>query len=393
MLISSFDMEVGGVERSLINLLSSLDYDSYKVDLMLYRHIGDFFDLLPKQPTLLQEVPQYATFRKGIKEIVKEGYWKIALARLRAKYVGDKIAKQKGYTEFGLIPMQYMWKYANPYLPKIEKEYDVAISFLWPHYFVANKVKAKKKIAWIHTDYSYLQIDNEEDERIWEQYNHIVAVSESCKESFLKQYPQLREKVIVIENISTPSFIKEMAEEEGATELKENDGYTKLLTIARLSYAKGIDDAILACKKLVDSGYKIKWYIVGYGAEEASLKALIKQLNLEENFILLGKRINPYPYLKYSDIYVQPSRYEGKAVTVTEAQIMGKAVVITNYNTAPSQVEHGVDGIICGKGVDDIVSGIKQIMDNPSLKEQLERNIANKDYWNKGELDKLYELV
>ncbi|WBW98952.1 glycosyltransferase [Oceanirhabdus sp. W0125-5] len=391
-LISSFDMEVGGVERSLISLLENFDYDKYDVDLMLYRHQGDFMTMLPNGHNLLKEIPEYSTFRKSIFEIIKNGHYRIAFSRIIAKYVGRVISSCKRFEELGLVSMQLGWKYALPALPSLKKEYDVAISYLWPHYFVKEKVNARKKIAWIHTDYSKLEIDNKIDSKMWEDFDLIVGVSESCVSSFLKKYPQFKERTLVIENISSTSFIKKMAE-ESCGELIDKDNCINLITVARLSLAKGIDDAVKACRKLINQGYNIKWYVVGYGSEEKNLKELINNLNLKDKFILLGKKINPYPYVKACDIYVQPSRYEGKAVTVTEAQILGKPVVITNYNTAKSQVKDGFDGIITEMGVDGIVNGVKELINNKELLESLKYNTSNFNFANNYELEKLYGVI
>ncbi len=141
-LISSFDMEVGGVERSLISLLNNFDYEEHQVDLMLYSHTGDFMNLLPNKPSLLNESKKYKTFRMSIGQVLKKGNIPIGLIRIFSKY---KASFDKS-TENGFKQMQYMWKYSLPFLPKLEKEYDVAISYLWPHYFVAEKVKARKKL-------------------------------------------------------------------------------------------------------------------------------------------------------------------------------------------------------------------------------------------------------
>lgn len=392
-LISSFDMSIGGVERSLISLLESFDYDKYDIDLMLYRQQGEFMSMLPKEINLLKEVPEYTTFRKSISEIIKEGQYKMAVSRLAAKYIGQLVTTYKGFKELGLIPMQLVWKFALPVLPSVEKKYDVAISYLWPHYFVGEKVNAKKKIAWIHTDYSYLEIDNKIDAQMWEKFDCIVAVSESCKLSFLKKYPQFEKRTVVIENISSANFIKKMAEDNYISELKDKNNNINIITVARLAYAKGIDDAVRACRRLLDEGYNIVWYVVGYGNEEKNIKELINNLKVENNFILLGKKINPYPYVKACDIYVQPSRYEGKAVTVTEAQILGKPVLITNYNTAMSQVKDGFDGIITSLGVDGIVSGVKKLIDNPEIRNTLQYNTINSNYCNSSEIEKLYCLI
>lgn len=391
-LISSFDMAIGGVERSLISLLENFNYDKYKVDLMLYRQQGKFMSMLPQGPELLEEIPEYATFRKSIREIMKEGQYRIGATRLTAKYLGKFMAYFKGFKETGMIPMQLGWKFALSLLPCINKKYDVAISYLWPHYFVSEKVKARKKIAWIHTDYSYLEIDNRMDAKMWNRFDNIIAVSEGCREAFLIQYPQFEKKTVVIENIASVNFIKKMAEEDCAQELKE-DGNIRIITVARLSYAKGIDDAVRACRKLLDEGYKITWYVVGYGCEEESIKKLIYTLGVENNFILLGMKINPYPYIKACDIYMQPSRYEGKAVTVTEAQILGKPILLTNYKSAKSQVKDGYDGIITDSGVDGIVSGMKSMIDNPKLRKMLQYNTSNSNYKNDSEIEKIYDLI
>jgi len=392
-LISAFDMEIGGVERSLISLLESFDYGRFDVDLMLFRHHGEFMDLLPEGPNLLPEIPQYASFRKPVSEVLRSGHPAIAFSRIAAKYLGHLAAIRKGYKESGLIPMQLGWKFSLPVLPRLKKQYDVAISYLWPHYFIAQKVNARKKIAWVHTDYSCLEIDNKLDAEMWGKFDRIAAVSDGCRTAFLKRYPQFEERTVVIENITSPDYIRKMAKEDVSGEINDNDRDIKLVTVARLAFAKGIDDAVRACRVLLDQGYKVKWYVVGYGCEEACIRDLIRNLGLEDKFILLGKKLNPYPYIKACDIYVQPSRYEGKAVTVTEAQVLGKPVLITNYPTAASQVRDGFDGIITEQGVDGIVKGIKLLIDNPGMRRKLEENTLSTSYFNVYEIEKLYGLM
>ncbi|MGG3671425.1 glycosyltransferase [Bacillus nitratireducens] len=392
-LVASFDMEVGGVERSLISMLEGFDYKKYAVDLMLYRHQGDFMELVCNKVNLLEEIPQYTTFRKSIGETLKDKEYGIGFSRILSKINTRFAGKAKGIVETGYYQMQLMWKYAIPFLPKLDKEYDVAISYLWPHYFVADKVKAKKKIAWIHTDYSTIETDIEMDLKVWNKFDCIVAVSEACKNSFLKKYSALKNKVIVMENITSPQFIRDMANEEIDTPMLLDNRF-KVITVARLSHAKGIDNAVRALRILKDKGYEnIAWYVVGYGGDETMIKNLIRDLKLENSFVLLGKQINPYPYIKEADLYVQPSRYEGKAVTVGEAQILAKPVLITNYTTANSQVKNGVDGYITELSVEGIADGIEKLYKDATVRKQLANNCSNTDYSNKYELNKLYEII
>lgn len=391
-LISSFDMEVGGVERSLISMLNNFDYENNEVDLMLYSHNGDFMPMLNERVNLLDEIEKYTTFRKGIGQTIKEGNLALGVTRILSKMSASIKGKVNKLSETGIYQMQLMWKYALPFLPKIDKEYDVAISYLWPHYFIAEKVKAKRKIAWIHTDYYTIETDINMDLKMWNKFDHIMAVSEECKNAFLKKYPSLKKKVKVMENITSPKFIRKMAEEDIEEEIKKDNSF-KLVSVARLSHAKGIDNAVRALKILHDKGLtNIKWYVVGYGGDEDMIKGLIKENNLEDSFILLGKKINPYPYMKMADIYVQPSRYEGKAVTVGEAQILSKPVIITNYTTAKSQVRENIDGYICELSVDGITSGVERLYNNKEIISKLSTNCSVTNYSNEHELKKLYSL-
>ncbi len=385
-------MEVGGVERSLISLLENFDYDKYDVDLMLYRHKGEFMDLLPYKNNLLDENKVYSTYRKSIKEIFLSGNFLIGLTRIYAKVVAKIFGTIKCMEKTGYYQMQLMWKYALPFLPKSKEEYDVAISYLWPHYYISDKVNAKKKIAWIHTDYSTIETDIKMDLEMWNKFNYIIAVSEECKNAFLNKYPSLIKKVKVMENITSPDFVEKMALKKIDSNIL-NDNSFKLLTVARFDYAKGIDNAVKALKLLHDRGLtNIKWYVVGYGENENNIKALIKENKLEDKFILLGKKINPYPYMKVCDLYVQPSRFEGKAVTVSEAQIIGKPVMITNYTTAKSQVIENVDGYICELSVEGIADGIEKLYRDNGLRQKLANNCINTNYSNRRELQKLYKL-
>lgn len=385
-LIASYNLEVGGVERSLVSMLHHFDYENYNVDLMLYSHNGEFMNLLPGHPNLLKESKSYRTFGMSIGQTVRSGQFIIGLARLLAKYRASQAESSDCY-----LQMQYVWKYSLPFLPSIKKKYDVAISYLGPHYFVGNKVNAKKKIAWIHTDYSSVDTDITMDLEMWSKFDHIMAVSDECKNAFLKKYSQFQDKVVVMENITFPEYIKEMAKAEIDNPLMKDPRF-KIITVARLSFAKGIDNAVRALKMLKNRGYKdIVWYIVGYGADEPTIRELIAENGLQENFILLGKATNPYPFIQSADLYVQPSRYEGKAVTVTEAKILGKPILITNYATSRSQVQDGVDGIITEQSVEGIASGIVKLYHDQKLRDSLAASCYNTDYSNNYELNKLYQ--
>lgn len=392
-LITVYGMEIGGIERSLINMLENFDYSLYDVDLLIFNHSGEFMNLIPNEVNVLSEIIEYASFRRSILRGFKDKQYAISTIRVLAKifaFIKAKLYRVKG--EIGWYYLQLMLKYSSIFLPKIKKEYDIAISYAWPHDIIAKKVISKEKIAWIHTDYSNLEIDNKIDYKIWSKFNYIISISDDCTKAFIEKYPKLENKIILMENITSPQFIKKMSNEIVDDEIPK-DNFFNIVSVGRLSYQKAFDNAIKALKILHEKGYKdIKWYVVGYGGDEALLRDLIKRYNLQDNFILLGKKINPYPYMKACDLYVQPSRYEGKAVTVTEAQILGKPVLITNYATSRSQIKDGYDGIIVDSSIENMADGIERLYKDNDLRILLENNCRNTDYSNSFELNKLYEL-
>jgi len=381
-------MEIGGVERSLLGLLDSIDYSRFHVDLFVYRHSGELMSLIPPDVNLLPEIPAYTTLTRPISQIISEGYWMIALGRLYAKFQTRRFNKRNKSGENTSV-FQYVADATTSYLPTVNnKLYDMAISFIMPHNIVRDKVKARCKIAWIHTDYSSVVINTERELKSWGAYDYIAAISEDTKKSFMQKFPSLSDKLVVIENIIPVNFIREQA----LLENPELDGEIKLLTVGRFCYPKALDQAVRICARLVDNGVPVRWYAIGYGDENTVQKA-IEEFGMQEYFTVLGKKTNPYPYIAACDIYVQPSRYEGKAVTVREAQILGKPVVITAFNTSASQLKNGIDGLIVPMDIDGAAQGIQNLIKNKSLQNKFCRNMTVTDYGNPQEVELIYKLI
>lgn len=173
-----------------------------------------------------------------------------------------------------------------------------------------------------------------------------------------------------------------------------DSGEVRLLSIGRYCTAKNYDNVPAIASLMLDCGVKgLKWYIIGYGSDEELIRKKIQETGMEQHVILLGKKDNPYPYIKTCDIYVQPSRYEGKSITVREAQILGKPVVVTNYPTAPSQINNGVDGIIVPLDNEGCAHGIAEFINNTHLRQQIIENLRRGDYANAAEVEKIYNLL
>jgi Glycosyltransferase len=404
-LITLYDMEIGGIERSLVNMLEQFDYDRYDVDVLVFRHTGELLPMLTDRARLLPEDRRLAAYRKSIAGCVKDGQLLSALVRMGCRYGARlkalRLPVNRQDAGAGYIQMQLVSKYMARLQRKRREHYDAAISFSWPHDYTARNVSADVKIAWIHTDYSVLDVDPEMDLKMWQSFDFIASVSPACTRAFLSRYPELDGRVVEIENIQSPAFVRAMADEGGVPpEMADDpeDGAAekpfRIVSVGRLSYAKGFDLAARALRLLHDRGYThIRWYIVGFGSMEAELKALAAELGLQDSFRLLGKKANPYPYMKAADLYVQPSRYEGKAVVVTEALILGKPVLVANYPTAASQVTDGVDGYICPSGAEGIADAIERLVLDRQALEKVAEGAARRDYGNADELGKLYHMM
>ena len=391
-------MEIGGAEISLIGLLQALDYSKYDVDLFIYSHQGELMQFIPKEVRLLPEISAYACIERPIKEALKRGQIGIVIGRLMAKWQFDLYAKRKKPGDITAV-FQYVMNYVTPFLPSLKKMgvYDVAISYLTPHNIVAKKVNALKKIAWIHTDYSTIDVNEELEQPIWDSYDKIVSISEETAKAFVSCFPSLKEKVIMIENILSPVFVKQRAEliskEEISNDISRGQDNVIMLSVGRIVYQKNYDNVPTICRMIIELGLKVKWYIIGFGIDEQLVRKKIEEEGMQKHVILLGKRSNPYPYIKACDIYVQPSRYEGKSVTVREAQMLGKPVVVTDYNTARSQIENGVDGVIVPRDNEGCAKGIAFFIRDKELRTKIMKNLMARDYGNEKEINRLYKII
>ena len=425
-------LELGGAEMSLIGLLHALDYSRYDADLFVYSHQGELMRFVPKEVRLLPEIPAYAYIERPMKDALLKGQFGVVFGRLLAKgrhKITSTSTRTSTRTSTGMSSdeeklslsltlkqdasiFQYVMNGVEPFLPSLHHlgEYDLAVSFLTPHNIILNKVKAKKKICWIHTDYSKISVNAALELPIWSGYDEVVSISKDVTRAFLKVFPSLESKIVEIHNILPASFVKARAEEisaeEVTKEMPREDGVVNLLSIGRFTYQKNYDNVpeILKnvnvnanandCKEVdVVVDVKIKWYLIGYGGDEALIRQRIKEAGMEDRVIILGKKENPYPYIKACDIYVQPSRYEGNAVTVREAQMLGKPVVVTNYATAPSQIQDGVDGIIVPMDNEGCATGIARFLNDKQKQHAIAHYLATHDYSNVAEVEKLYKLI
>ncbi|MCY9660250.1 glycosyltransferase [Paenibacillus chondroitinus] len=384
-------LAAGGGEKSLVNLLYQIDYDLYEVDLLLFSRKGAFLSTIPGEVNILDVSPLRSVFAgqlmTALKTFLLNGQMILAYSRLMFT-MKNRLIRNAAASE------QYTWKYQRTSFDPVETNYDVAIGYLEKSsiYFIVDKVISKKKIGWIHTNYSDSGMDSHFDKPYFKQLDHLVTVSEECAKALQENFEQFKNKIKVIYNIVSPKIIRH----ESARELDSNFTYdlnfTNIITVARLSREKGIDLAIKACEILVAQGFKVRWYVLGEGSEREKLEKLIQGCGLQNHFILVGIKENPYPYIKGADIYVQPSRYEGKSIAIDEAKILQKPIIVTNYDTAKDQITDGINGLIVETTDEGIASGIEACINDAQLRESFISNLALEKLGTEEEINKLYEI-
>lgn len=383
-------LTIGGSEKSLVSLLGNIDYSMYEVDLLMFKKGEDFDKYIPKEVNVLDEPEYYKFLKNKSKEVNIINKAKFTYYRIKTSVKLRINSKKKRW----LQAEQVLYFSQKNILNAPQKNYDIAIAYSqgMPTYFVADKVKADKKFAWINCDYKMTGYDKRIDNYFYNKIDKIIAVSQYGKESIVSVNKEYDRKTEVILDIVDPKLIETMADEETVFEDKS---YINICTVARLiTHYKGYDMAVRAAKLLKDEGYKFRWYAVGEGMDRPKIEKMIEELGLKEEFILLGKKSNPYPYMKNCDIYVQPSRNEGFGLTVAEAKILNKAIVCTNFDNAKTLINNEQEGLIVEKNELHIYLGIKRYLDSIKYKESVVDFLEKSEKYNSlQQIKKFYSIV
>lgn len=392
-LIAMHYLEIGGAETALVSLLRAWDVERADIDLFLYSHRGEMMRYIPAKVNLLPEKTAYRCLESPINDVFKSLRPDIVLARWIARKEYVKFFQANKY--YTLDATQgYIGRRLSPLMPRMSRtKYDLAISFLAPHNYVLDHVKAKKKVCWIHTDYTKVSHDAELEHPVWAAYDNIVSLSPDVTKAFNKVHPGLEDKIVEIGNLLSKDIVIGRSEEFVPMEFSQAN--FNILTIGRFTEQKNIAAIPFIMKKLMECTGRddLRWYIIGYGGFEWIIRQNIKKAGMEGKVIVLGKKENPYPYISKCDLYVQPSIYEGRSVTVREAQMLGRPVVVTAYPTAASQIEDGVDGVIVPMDSGKCAEGLSKVISDKALMSRLSANCVARDYSDIQEIEKVYSLI
>lgn len=383
-------LQSGGVSKSMVSLLNAWDREKYDTSLLLCCKEGNVFSkYLPEDVNVIYNpvVEHVMGGFSSAKWLLLHGYFLLSLgvllrmflSRISRPLAGELIAKMM------------------PVVSHIN--YDLIVDYGGQQllYYMVCKLSAVKKVSFFHSDYSKWSFYYSADKKFYPSVDHIFTISETCVDSLKHFFPNCADKVSIMENISSPTMIRQQALEslgnfrERILEMK-SDGNIILCTIGHICRGKGFDFALEASEVLKRRGVKFKWVFIGKVLEEDLLK-LITDKGIEDYILLVGIQSNPYPYINLSDIVVHPSRFEGKSISLDEAKILCKPIVVTNFSTVGDQFVNRKNGTICEMNGEAVANAIVELMNDSSLRESYQKYLETHIVDNSSEVNKLYKYL
>ena len=376
-------LKMGGTNKIALHFMKDLS-QYCDVTLILSEHTGELLSQLPDNIHVIVDK------MRPFKDIFVEDLRKLRIVKLiQDVFYYGRIKMNKDTVD----NYRYLVK-RHGYI--CDEEFDCAISYHGqsPERLLnlLYRVHAKKKVAWIHGDFSNSADHCRRMNSYYDRLDHMYFVSNHTLNSFMDKFSMSQDKCTVYYNPIDKQEILDKS--QISAEIEFSPRYINLLTVGRVSAEKGQDMIPAATRKLLGNGHNVRWYIIGDGDMRAKVESLIREYHVEENVILLGTKTNPYPYMKACDIYIQPSYTEGYSTTICEAGMLGKAIV----GTKPSggiydQINDGEDGFIVDATVEGLVEGIEKLAESKSLRHQFEKNIINKNFEGKGEIEKFLAFL
>lgn len=364
----------GGAEKSFISMLENLNAEKYEVDVFAIRPTGLIADMLPKYVNLIPLPKKLIYFKenviKSVLNLLKNGnvsgvYNRIMYTYILGKYQKTNEAEQRAFRHYKNTFKNYFG------------HYDVAVSYLekTTNYIVSDLVDADIKIGYYHSDYKKLRLNSTLEKELIKNLDYLVTVSESCADILRESLPEYADKVRIVENIISKNKVYEQAISENPFD----DGFEgiRIVTAGRVSPEKGPDIAVEACRILRERGHNIKWHMVGKVDDESMLPFAEKN-GVSDRIVFEGLQKNPYTFIYHSDIYVQPSRYEGKSIAIEEAKVLGIPVVTSAFTTAFSQIEQGKTGLVASEiSAQAVADSIEALIKDEALYNRIKSNLKN----------------
>ncbi len=361
--IVSYTLAMGGFSSSLLPMLKYLSEDGVQVDLLLFEKSQI-------------EIPQYpgltVRYHDGKGDRLRG--WLCYFAQMAIMLLSMAInvfvkrraaqGKSNDKNSLRLIRLSQLSSFVlvRRFFKEDMSKYDCVVAWeeVFPCYYVAKMTTAKRKVGYVHTDYERARFNTKIDKNGYAELDALVAVADTTRDTMAQKLPFFADKITSVRNVLDVEKTLLLADADAET--FEKSAFD-IVSVGRIdNKSKAFDRAVRVASRLKDDGFTFKWYIVGDGESREETQTLIEQLDMEDTFILLGSRNNPHPFTKKADLFVQPSRYEGKPMSVDEAIIIGTPVLVSEYKSAHEQVTEGKNGYIAKNDEEAIYEKLKYIL-------------------------------
>lgn len=354
----------GGAEKSLISLLPLLDYSQIDVDLLMFKRGGVFEKYVPQQVRVIS----HRLYGSGFVDRLSQRLHQMCFSwNLR-------FGKKRHGAETH-------WRAMHQAVMPLVRQYDVAIAYQqgMPTFFLATKVNAAKKVAWINADVLAAGYDMDYCKQFYDKMDAVVAVSQKLFDLLSARASWMQDKLHCVYDIINPEVVRTLAQEQ-VTDMNPVGDALSIVTVGRLTKPKNHLLALDAAHILKDNGLDFKWYFVGEGEMRTALEQRITDLGLAENVILLGLKENPYPYMAKADVYVQTSAFEGFGMTIAEAKMLHRPVVSTNFDVIHDQIVDHQNGLIADMTPQNVAEKILELIADEELRGSISKSLANETY-------------
>ena len=374
-------LQSGGVSKSIVNLLNAMDRTTYDVHLLLLDRAGDILSpYLPSDITVHvnREIENLHRGLRGVRALLFTGHLLLAFGSL-LRMLMSKISRA------------WAGRWLAYLMPRFtDLTFDLIIDYGGQQqlYYMVDKLDGKKKITFFHNDYSKWPYYYAADRLYYPKVDQILSISQTCVDVLKAYFPDCKDKISVMQNISSPVLITKQANETVDLPIAP----LLLVSLGHIMRRKGTDFSIDAAKILQKKGVEFKWMLVGKVVEKDLIRR-IEQEGLADRFVVLGIRSNPYPYIKAADIYVHPARFEGKSIALDEAKILCKPIIVTNFSTVNDQFEDRVNASICEMNGDALADAIIELAANKELRQSYVAYLNAHIVDNSSEVEKLYTFI
>ena len=377
---------IGGGEKSLVTLLSLIDYSRYSVDLQLFSYGGDLQQFVPDEVNVLPALSYNVFLNKGLTSAAFSFDLKKLWARLSysAEIRKHKLTHAEKAMRF--------WQICSKCYKPTEQRYDVAIAYSQglPTFYVVDKVNADKKIGWVNCVWNLFGVAQKYNDNFYNRLDIINTVSKEAYDNFERLFPQYVHKFVIVKDIVSPVFTNKMAEQE----VDLPHVRFKILTVSRLlKDSKGYDILLDAAKVLCDRNIEFDWLILGEGTYRPEMEKFIENNNLSNCVHLMGSISNPYPYYRLCDLYVQTSRREGFGLSIAEARMLNCPVVTTEYVGVWSQMVQGKNGTVVPIDPVAVADAIEDLILHPEKRKAISDYQRTEKKGNTEEIEKFYALI